>query len=130
MEIKINGKTLLLGLALIGGASFAEYVSIVKENYAVVSQSTSPQYQGTDGHETDFPVGHVLTAWVRTGYVQSNVNKLSPIYIVNDNSDSMRYGSDWYGDHNSGTYLEGEWQYRGYVGDLGNVSTGMFVRIR
>lgn len=94
-------KVLLGSVLLSTGLTFGEYVSVVDSD------------------------GHVLTVWVGNGYELTNVNKTNPVYITSLTSSGMRYGS-----HSSGVYLKGDWQYRGYIGSLGGVSTGMFVRVR
>lgn len=46
MEIKINGKTLLLGLALTGAFTFGEYVSIISGG-GYISQAAIPEENGS-----------------------------------------------------------------------------------
>jgi hypothetical protein len=135
MKIELNGKSLLAIGLLSAGLAFGEYVSVASGEYTsiVVEDSPSNVYTGTDNKETEFPIGHTIVAWLgngNPGYAQSNVNKISNLYLVNDNEGYMRYASDWYGDHNSGVYLQGEWQYRGYVGGLASVNSGLFVRVK
>lgn len=134
INLKINGKT-LIGLLLLGsGFAFAEFVSVLdnKSTYIIENKST-PVYDETDNKETVYPIGHVMVAWLgngNPGYGQSNINKTTKLYIVNDREDYQRYSADWYGSHSSGTYVEGEWQYRGYVGSLAGVNSGLFVRVK
>lgn len=133
MDIKIKGKTLLVAVLIASGVTFGEYISVIsaKSSYIVGNStgSSTSVYSGTDNKEVAFPIGHTIVGWVGNGYVQSNLNQKTKIYLVTDVETYPRYASDWYGAHSSEVYLEGMWQYRGYVGSMGNVSTGMFVRV-
>lgn len=133
INLKINGKT-LLGMVLLGsGFAFAQFVSVLDKSSYVIETQSNPVYDETDNKETVYPIGHVMVAWLgnsNPGYQQSNINTTTKLYLVSDNEGYHRYASDWYGGHNSGTYVEGDWQYRGYVGSLAGVNSGLFVRIK
>lgn len=122
-------KSLLIIAAMATGmACAANYESEIKEDSVKITKNAMST--STDNKATSFPIGHVIIGWVGTGYVQENVNKTTKVYIVNDNEGYPRYASDWYGSHNSGVYLEGDWQYRGYVWALAGVDTGLLVRVK
>lgn len=133
MKIKTK-KSWLLAVALMTGFASANFYIVVKENYKITKGSETPDpeeppiYDDTNNKELDFPEGHVMVAWVGTGYVQSNVNKKTKVYLTKDVANHHRYASDWYGGHNTGEYTTGDWEYHGIAGSLGSVNHGIVVK--
>ncbi len=76
--------------------------------------------------QIEHSIGSTLIAWAKTGHM-GTVTKL---YIPPSQYSAYIYGSDLYGDHNTGTYLNGDWLSVGYVGSYGNVGTAMFRRVK
>ena len=77
--------------------------------------------------QTEFSVGTILTAWTGT---QTRIGEVTKLYITTEQYRNWVYGSDTYGNHNSGVYLEGEWVHMGLVGAWQGVTVCNFRRVK